>query len=568
MSERLIGNCGYIVGESRYFRKINESSKLSDVLKIPQDYQYCNGLKNMCRNISFIISDVYTDIRKNAKILNFIESGNREETISIIHGLNEVCKMWDISCSDAERAISFLSLSSYETRLKSSAGITNILKAAQKVKNGNYTSVSSYEKVRLIEKASNIGLLKAAGGDVNKLGYLADIEQGKGTVFLEDVLTGYEFCYNSRRCTGRNGKELCSRDYNRAIVDAAFNGDSLGSNMGSSPKKYAETIKSRLNQIYHEIEHDIKTGIRENDYIEDYEGKNLKEALEELSKAGESCYDLKSKVNSLMWFVGGNLGEIKQLQRNLNSLGIRGSDGSLKEDGVYGKATRTAWNIFFTTLVKGPAPVLAWTDFLQSEYTHINLEFKETASGKFLRLGADGESQKLLRLDKHSYRGKDGIYVKDYYHFNIDTLPDASPRQIKLAKKLDHIEISEEAYNLLKNFDNTAKVVRIAGRTLLVVGIVADTISLGQAINEDLNDADKKIGKRTYTEVARIGGGWAGAIAGAKAGAVIGGMAGSSALPGAGTVIGAAGGALILGIIGGLGGSALAEYIVDISCLE
>jgi len=120
MSERLIGNCGYIVGESRYFRKINESSKLSDVLKIPQDYQYCNGLKNMCRNISFIISDVYTDIRKNAKILNFIESGNREETISIIHGLNEVCKMWDISCSDAERAISFLSLSSYETRLKSS----------------------------------------------------------------------------------------------------------------------------------------------------------------------------------------------------------------------------------------------------------------------------------------------------------------------------------------------------------------------------------------------------------------------------------------------------------------
>ncbi|MCI8705012.1 MAG: hypothetical protein HFE60_12250 [Anaerotignum sp.] len=240
----------------------------------------------------------------------------------------------------------------------------------------------------------------------------------------------------------------------------------------------------------------------------------------------------------------------------------------MKEDGIYGKATRTAWNIFFTTLVKGPAPVLAWTDFLQSEYTHINLEFKETASGKFLRLGADGESQKLLRLDKHSYRGKDGIYVKDYYHFNIDTLPDASPRQIKLAKKLDHIEISGEAYNLLKNFDNTAKVVRIAGRTLLVVGIVADTISLGQAINEDLNDADKKIGKRTYTEVARIGGGWADAIAGAKAGAVIGGMAASSALPGAGTVIGAAGGALILGIIDGLGGSALAEYIVDISCLE
>lgn len=495
MSERLIGNCGYIVGESRYFRKINENSKLSDVLKIPQDYQYCNGLKNMCRNISSIISDVYADMRKNAKILNFIASGNREETISIIHGLNEVCKTWDSSCSDADRAISLLSLSSYETRLKSSAGITNILKAAKKVKNGSYTSVSSYEKVHLIEKASNIGILKAAGGDVNKLGYLSDIEQGKGTSFLEDVLQGYEFYYNSRRYTGRNGKELCSRDYNRAIVDAAFNGDSLGSSMGRSSKKYAETIKSRLNQIYHEIEDDIKTGIRDNDYIEDSEGENLKDALEELGKAGESCYDIKNKVNSLMWFVGGNQGEITQLQRNLNSLGIRDSNGSLKEDGVYGKAIRTAWNIFFTVLVKGPAPVLAWTDFLQSKYTHINLEFKETASGKFLRLGADGESQKLLRLDKHPYRRKDGTYVKNYYHFNIDTLPDASPRQIKLAKKLDHIEISETAYNLLKNFDNTAKVVRIAGKTLLVAGIVADTISLGQAINEDLNDADKKLAK-------------------------------------------------------------------------
>lgn len=41
--------------------------------------------------------------------MSFLDERDREETINIVEGLNEVCKMWARSCSDADRAKSILS---------------------------------------------------------------------------------------------------------------------------------------------------------------------------------------------------------------------------------------------------------------------------------------------------------------------------------------------------------------------------------------------------------------------------------------------------------------------------
>ena len=45
---------------------------------------------------------------------------------------------------------------------------------------------------------------------------------------------------------------------------------------------------------------------------------------------------------------------------------------------------------------------------------------------------------------------------------------------------------------------------------------------MGVVIDQDLNDADKKIGKKTLYETVSIIGSWGGGFAGAKAGAVAG----------------------------------------------
>lgn len=187
MSTELIGNCGYTVGERGYFERINKAFGLSEVINFSVGYDYYNGIKNFCDKLSSIISEVYSDVRNNAKIMSFLDERDREETINIVEGLNEVCKMWARSCSDADRAKSILSLSASETRLKSGYKKNEIEKTARKVIRGSYSGVSSSEKIRLLEKAISSSVIRAANGNAEKLAYLLDIEQGKGDNFLFDV---------------------------------------------------------------------------------------------------------------------------------------------------------------------------------------------------------------------------------------------------------------------------------------------------------------------------------------------------------------------------------------------
>ena len=113
-------------------RELMKAFGLSEVINFSVGYDYYNGIKNFCDKLSSIISEVYSDVRNNAKIMSFLDERDREETINIVEGLNEVCKMWTRSCSDADRAKSILSLSASETRLKSGYKKNEIEKTARK----------------------------------------------------------------------------------------------------------------------------------------------------------------------------------------------------------------------------------------------------------------------------------------------------------------------------------------------------------------------------------------------------------------------------------------------------
>lgn len=571
MSRELIGDCGYVVGERGYFERINKESGLSDIIHFSPSYQYYDGIRDFCDDISSVISDVYSDTKNNSKVMSFIDERDRQETINIVEGLNEICKMWSRSSSDADRAVSILSLSSSETRLKSGYRISEIEKGVKKVKSGSYSGVSGSEKIRLIEKAISSSVIKAADGDSNKLAFLLDVEQGRGDNFLSDVLKKYEYDENPRGYTGRSGKVMCSREYNSNILSEAFGNASLGSSSYGYSKRYASILEKQLDYIFKEIEDDINKGIRNRDYILDSNGETLNAAIDQLEKIGLSCYGLKSKVGVLMWFVGGNSRDILNLQRNLNKLGFRGEGSSLKEDGVFGQRTSSALEQFLENLTRTSFRSLSWStiwiDPLQTDLTGIRHDYKITKNGeKYLQLLFEERSKPVMRLDRHPY-GKN----RDFPHINVSAFDDFTERQRLNAKKWDHFGISNKAYEALKNFDHSAKVIKVAGKTLLVAGVIADTISLGKAVESDLKDADRKLGKTTGTEIFRIAGSWTGSAIGAKYGSMLGASFGTAALPGIGTAVGGIAGGLIgatvLGIAGSYSGE-LAEHIIDISELE
>ena len=324
-------------------------------------------------------------------------------------------------------------------------------------------------------------------------------------------------------------------------------------------------------RVCKEMEDDIDKGIRNRDYILDSNGERMKTAIAQIEKVGMSCYGLRGKVDVLMWFVGGNQRDVLQLQRNLNKLGFRGSGSLLKEDGVFGRRTCSALEQFIEYFTRASFKSLTWStiwiDPLQTDLTGIRQDYKITKNGeKYLQLLFREESKPVLRLDRHPY-GKN----RDFPHLNVGTLDSFTKRQIINAGKWDHFGISNKAYDALKSFDQTAKVIKVSGKPLLITGIIADTISLGKAIESDLKDADRKLGKTTSIEIIRIIGSWTGSAIGAKYGAMLGASVGTAALPGLGTAAGGIAGGLIgatvLGISGSYSGD-LAEYVIDISELE
>ena len=86
-----------------------------------------------------------------------------------------------------------------------------------------------------------------------------------------------------------------------------------------------------------------------------------------------------------------------------------------------------------------------------------------------------------------------------------------------------------------------------------------DALELGKAIEEDLHDADGKLGRTTLSTAASIGGQWGGAALGAKLGAMIGAL-GTIYAPVTVPILSLAG-----GIAGSFAGDALAKWVVDIT---
>lgn len=321
----------------------------------------------------------------------------------------------------------------------------------------------------------------------------------------------------------------------------------------------SQTIISDLSSVAEQIAADIDLGADQHYYVKDENGESLRKAIQELERCNCNALSFHgARLNSLCWYQNISSSSVLALQKALNKIP---GFVTLTEDGVYGEKTSNAYNELMNELVRGSVPSLILINPLQTSRTGIDVGIKATKGGQtFSRLMMDGSNAPLFRADLHPFQGN-----PSYYHINVSAPNSAPAWQKNLAGSLDHMEISEEAYQLLKNFDDTAKVIKIGGRILLAAGIMIDALTLAEAIHSDLNDADQKLGKTTVQTSASIVGSWSGSFIGAKAGAMAGAGIGTVILPGLGTAVGGIAGGLILGVVGAIGGSAFGEWLVDIS---
>ena len=69
------------------------------------------------------------------------------------------------------------------------------------------------------------------------------IEQGKGKGFLQDVLHYYDYLNHQRNYAGKNGKVVCSREYNQEMQKKVFFRGFPRVYSYGHPKKYARPIE-------------------------------------------------------------------------------------------------------------------------------------------------------------------------------------------------------------------------------------------------------------------------------------------------------------------------------------
>lgn len=570
MSKEAVGQNGAVLGSSDYWDRLNRSTYIGTVMQRASETEYFEAVKQIGQRAASAIDSIYADLQKSKKTIHNIPFSDRNTLSRQVQALGDVCSLSATSSGHCTECLFLLHQSDFPSNSFSWFDESAVHSAIDQIKNNPDFFAS--ECLSMVRKAADWGIESAADNDKRKAKFLEGVSQRKGRDFLRHVLEVYQDEQDTSIPVGSNGATIGSGDYLQRIERDVFLTDlSMMYSVRFGSPSYTALLKDSLDSIAHTMEQDLLRNERENNYVTDETASILKKAGQDLSRCGVS-FSIDSTVDKLAWFVGGDPAKIRKLQSKLNEMHI---GEHLTEDGVYGKKTEQVVEGFFDELLRGSFHTLTWVNPLQSSSTGIVSE----------PLVKNGET--IFALRDYSVRNTTGkgtvVFRPDVPHGafsypHINTVEGSSLKhgqyvpsselQRTALNSLNHKKIPEDTYRVLKDFDGTAKKVRFGSRVLLVIGAAWEAWELYQTIESDLHDADRKIGKKTYSHVASVVGSWSLSALGAKGGAMAGAAIGTAIMPGVGTAVGGVVGGMTLGLAGSFGGSALGKWVIDITATE
>lgn len=329
MSKEAVGQFNTKIGSSDYWSRLNRSTLLGGLMDSKTNYKAT--LRTLGEKAAKAIDEIYADLSKLGTLIRYLPSSDRNALAKQVEELYDVCRMGGVSAWHSSECVQGLNLSIMSPWTRSFRDDRSIAKAIDIIKSSPY---SGSEALSLLRSASAWSISSAAGWDSKKKVFLEAVAQGKDSSFLQDVMEEYQN-QTSPNYAGSCGHAVGSRSY-LAYVESKVFGTTVSS---FGTPDYERLLKDALKSIANQLERDMDSAIRENDYITDDTTSKLKAVVSELDHCGVSTGFLNSKIDKLAWFVGGDPAKIRNLQGKLNDLGV---GQSLKVDGVYGEKTKTA----------------------------------------------------------------------------------------------------------------------------------------------------------------------------------------------------------------------------------
>lgn len=290
MSEELNGRNGYVVGSENYFQYLNKNNGIISILMSnKQKSNYYDTLKTFNTNVNNALDEVYTDLRNNISVIQYIDSSKRENLIKTVEALSKASTIATSSTGRKSDIVSILSLSDSGTKSYSNTSSSELSTAAKIVLNGGSESFSSSDRLKIIADAMERGESYVVSNDERKGNFLYEVAQttyGKSSDFYKDVYAMAEYYNDSSKYKGRCGYELCSDRYIEFVEVNVF-GESVSSYCSGSlgGRDYRSAIENSLKNVADKIEDDLKNIDTESEFL----NQNYKNAINQSVKELRNC---------------------------------------------------------------------------------------------------------------------------------------------------------------------------------------------------------------------------------------------------------------------------------------
>ncbi|MFI3228188.1 MAG: hypothetical protein R3Y09_12400 [Clostridia bacterium] len=290
---------GEIVGSQRYFFTINSKYFISKLMTNSTGYDYKTATDRICNYISDVLSEMYDDLSKHSQILPYVDSDDRKNTANFVRGLSEVQANYGFIGGRASDCISLLELNSFSIKRNSRASDNEINEGARKVNNNRYLSTSS--SVDLINKVINNGMYSFPETENNCNCLLEILDKNDTIDFLKDVMVKYNYQNNERNYTGKNGKQICTKDYIEDLEKRIFYTElSKEYSMSNNPYVFKMFIDNAFIGVFDQLRDDLNQGVRDKSYVTPENKDNIRKCIKSLEEVNIKCYSLEPELEELI----------------------------------------------------------------------------------------------------------------------------------------------------------------------------------------------------------------------------------------------------------------------------